>query len=183
MQTLFPSILPYNISLTAYVYGNSASLQNVLFSETPLSELSLELLLLQVVLPALLEQSHARTALKKLVRCWCRLVGRVLKLNDYLLPADEANEQQPQAGADDHQPRAAVPDAPPPPPPDVLGIGLAAQHQALLLAREPRTFQAYDRPAFFVARILLLLGCVSLTVVALSVLCCVLPGLSESFTR
>lgn len=58
------------------------------FSETPLSELSLELLLLQVVLPALLEQSHARQALKVVAKWWCFGVGRLLGLTEYLLPAE-----------------------------------------------------------------------------------------------
>ena len=40
------------------------------YSDAPVSELSLELLLLQVVLPALLEQGHTRQWLKNLIKCW-----------------------------------------------------------------------------------------------------------------
>ena len=44
-------------------------------SDAPVSELSLELLLLQVVLPALLEQGHTRQWLKGLVRAWTVTAG------------------------------------------------------------------------------------------------------------
>lgn len=54
-------------------------------SDTPVSELSLELLLLQVILPALLEQGHTRVWLKLLVRHWCATVSHVLGLRSYLL--------------------------------------------------------------------------------------------------
>lgn len=47
-------------------------------SDAPVSELSLELLLLQVVLPALLEQGHTRQWLKKLVHAWTFTAGYVL---------------------------------------------------------------------------------------------------------
>lgn len=49
-----------------------------LFSDAPVSELSLELLLLQVVLPALLEQGHTRQWLKGLVRAWTVSAGYLL---------------------------------------------------------------------------------------------------------
>ena len=54
-------------------------------SDTPVSELSLELLLLQVVLPALLEQGHTRQWLKSLVRGWCVGVAWLLGIRSYLL--------------------------------------------------------------------------------------------------
>lgn len=47
-------------------------------SDAPVSELSLELLLLQVVLPALLEQGHTRQWLKGLVRAWTVTAGYLL---------------------------------------------------------------------------------------------------------
>jgi len=61
-------------------------------SDTPVSELSLELLLLQVVLPALLEQGHTRQWLKALIRAWCVMAAWLLNLRSYLLgdvPLDE----------------------------------------------------------------------------------------------
>lgn len=54
-------------------------------SDTPVSELSLELLLLQVILPALLEQGHTRVWLKLVVRHWCVAVSHLLGLRSYLL--------------------------------------------------------------------------------------------------
>ena len=55
------------------------------FSDAPISELSLELLLLQVVLPSLLDQGHTRTWLKNLVTYWTRGVAWLLDLQSYLL--------------------------------------------------------------------------------------------------
>lgn len=54
-------------------------------SDAPISELSLELLLLQVVLPSLLDQGHTRTWLKNLVTYWTRGVSWLLDLQSYLL--------------------------------------------------------------------------------------------------
>lgn len=57
----------------------------VCYSDAPVSELSLELLLLQVVLPALLEQGHTRVWLKGLIRGWTVGVAYLLGLRSYLL--------------------------------------------------------------------------------------------------
>jgi E3 ubiquitin-protein ligase MARCH6 len=65
-------------------------------SDTPVSELSLELLLLQVVLPALLEQGHTRQWLKAMVKGWCVVAALLLDLRSYLLgdvPLDEVSQQ------------------------------------------------------------------------------------------
>ena len=48
------------------------------FSEAPVSELSLELLLLQVVLPALLEQGHTRQWIKGILKGWAMAAAYVL---------------------------------------------------------------------------------------------------------
>ncbi|XP_013924655.1 PREDICTED: E3 ubiquitin-protein ligase MARCH6 isoform X1 [Thamnophis sirtalis] len=63
IKYLLPHFLPYNV---------------MLYSDAPVSELSLELLLLQVVLPALLEQGHTRQWLKGLVRGWTVTAGYLL---------------------------------------------------------------------------------------------------------
>ena len=68
--------LPYNVS------------QN---SEALASELSVELLWLHVVLPALLEQSHMRVWTKNLVKYWALSVSWCLGIKSYLL-GDEATE-------------------------------------------------------------------------------------------
>ncbi|CAL4114135.1 unnamed protein product [Meganyctiphanes norvegica] len=70
IHAMWPTFLPYHITLS---------------SDTPVSELSLELLLLQVILPALLEQGHTRVWLKLLVRNWCACVSHILGLRSYLL--------------------------------------------------------------------------------------------------
>ncbi|XP_013384428.2 E3 ubiquitin-protein ligase MARCH6 [Lingula anatina] len=70
IKKMIPGFLPYHIMLS---------------SDAPVSELSLELLLLQVVLPALLEQGHTRTWLKGLVRGWTVGVAWLLDLKSYLL--------------------------------------------------------------------------------------------------
>ncbi|MCP9260373.1 E3 ubiquitin-protein ligase MARCH6 [Dirofilaria immitis] len=126
-----PSVLPFNLSLAA---------------ETPLSELSLELLVLQVVLPALLEQTHARTILKAVVRTWCCIFGRLLQLEHYLLPMEDSENGR-----------------------------LAAQHQALLLVREPQGFQAYNKPSHFSLRVIALLIALSFTSMFTSIMFCVIP--------
>lgn len=105
LRTCWPSFLPYTVAL---------------HSEAQVNELSLELLLLQVILPALLEQSHTRTWLKNLVRAWCKAVSWVLDLHSYLL-GDE--EQEDNGAQQQNQPIPAN---------DHLGGGLGAAHQALL---------------------------------------------------
>lgn len=80
----------------------------------------------KVVLPALLEQTHARTLLKTVVRVWCALFGRLLNLEHYLLPEEEPRQEA----------HNVVPVVEP-----AQAQGLAAQHQALLLVREPQGFQ------------------------------------------
>uniref|UniRef100_A0A915AAP3 RING-type E3 ubiquitin transferase n=1 Tax=Parascaris univalens TaxID=6257 RepID=A0A915AAP3_PARUN len=140
-----PSVLPFNLSLAA---------------ETPLNELSLELLILQVVLPALLEQTHARTLLKTIVRVWCALFGRLLNLEHYLLPEEEPRQEA----------HNIVPVVEP-----AQAQGLAAQHQALLLVREPQGFQAYRKPSYFAFRIVALLVALSCTSMLSSIVLCVVP--------
>ena len=58
--------------LFVFLFGSTLAVTSLLFScsEVPVSELSLELLLLQVVLPALLEQGHTRQWLKNVMHGW-----------------------------------------------------------------------------------------------------------------
>lgn len=70
-------------------------LPDLCYSDAPVSELSLELLLLQVVLPALLEQGHTRQWLKNLVRGWCVAMSWLLDLRSFLLgdvPLDDKQQ-------------------------------------------------------------------------------------------
>ena len=53
--------------------------------DTQVSEYSLELLLLQVIMPCLLEQNHARQWLLYGLRTWCLAVSWILGIRSYLL--------------------------------------------------------------------------------------------------
>lgn len=83
LRWAWPTFLPYTVAL---------------HSDTQVNELSLELLLLQVILPALLEQSHSRIWLKWLVGLWCRFMAWSLDLHSYLLGDEEPPSQVPQPG-------------------------------------------------------------------------------------
>ncbi|KAJ7338403.1 hypothetical protein JRQ81_011921 [Phrynocephalus forsythii] len=153
IKYLLPHFLPYNV---------------MLYSDAPVSELSLELLLLQVVLPALLEQGHTRQWLKGLVRAWTVTAGYLLDLHSYLLGDQEENEnnanQQP-----NNQPvrnNNAIP---------VVGEGLHAAHQAILQQGGPVGFQPYRRPLKFPLRIFLLIVFMCITLLLASLICLTLP--------
>ncbi|XP_072013258.1 LOW QUALITY PROTEIN: E3 ubiquitin-protein ligase MARCHF6-like [Amphiura filiformis] len=88
---VFPNFLPYHIHLS---------------SDAPVSELSLELLLLQVVLPALLEQGHTRQWLKNFIKCWTMGAAAILDLKSYLLGDEPVAADAAMAPA-----RLIVPDA------------------------------------------------------------------------
>lgn len=141
LRWAWPGFLPYTVTIQ---------------SEAQVSELSLELLLLQVILPALLEQSHTRTWLKALIRGWCRVVGWILDLQSYLL--GEPNEE----------PGPAVIEEPQHP-------DLGAAHQALLQRGGPTGFQPYIRPRWFPARLVGLLLCVCVSLVIASLIAMILP--------
>ncbi|CAH1780425.1 unnamed protein product [Owenia fusiformis] len=90
IKWLFPAFLPYNVMLS---------------SDAPVSELSLELLLLQVVLPALLEQGHTRMWLKGVVRGWTVGVAWILNLRSFLI-GDVPIVQDEAVYGDEDQPAA-----------------------------------------------------------------------------
>lgn len=118
-------------------------------------------MLIQVILPALLEQSHTRTWLKSLVRTWCKAVAWVLDLHSYLL-GDEEQEDSGQQPA-------------PAPAPDHVAGGLGAAHQALLHREGPTGFQPYEKPQWFVARLVGLMTSVCISLVIASVVALTLP--------
>uniref|UniRef100_A0A4W3GEF8 E3 ubiquitin-protein ligase MARCHF6 n=1 Tax=Callorhinchus milii TaxID=7868 RepID=A0A4W3GEF8_CALMI len=138
IKTLLPDFLPYNV---------------MLYSDAPVSELSLELLLLQVVLPALLEQGHTRQWLKGLVRAWTVTAGYLLDLHSYLLGDQEENENNANQQANNNQqPRNnnVIP---------VVGEGLHAAHQAILQQGGPVGFQPYRKPLLIMAFVCILPNC------------------------
>ncbi|KAM6971435.1 E3 ubiquitin-protein ligase MARCHF6-like isoform 1-T2 [Tautogolabrus adspersus] len=160
IKVLMPTFLPYNV---------------MLYSDAPVSELSLELLLLQVVLPALLEQGHTRQWLKGLVRAWTVSAGYLLDLHSYLLGEQEDN--------DGNQPVNNNNNNNPPPghhnnnnnPAPAVGEGLHAAHQAILQQGGPVGFQPYHRPLRFPFRIVLLIAFMCITLLVASLVCLTLP--------
>ena len=85
MRTLFITLSSLFITSLLFIHNNIFIHHSLSNSDTPVSELSLELLLLQVILPALLEQGHTRVWLKLVVRHWCVAVSHILGLRSYLL--------------------------------------------------------------------------------------------------
>uniref|UniRef100_A0A671MU51 E3 ubiquitin-protein ligase MARCHF6 n=1 Tax=Sinocyclocheilus anshuiensis TaxID=1608454 RepID=A0A671MU51_9TELE len=155
IKHIFPSFLPYNV---------------MLYSDAPVSELSLELLLLQVVLPALLEQGHTRQWLKGLVRAWTVTAGYLLDLHSYLLGDQEDNENNANQQANNNNNQQARNNAIP-----VVGEGLHAAHQAILQQGGPVGFQPYHRPMKFPLRIVLLVLFMCVTLLLASLVCLTLP--------
>ncbi|XP_040833341.1 E3 ubiquitin-protein ligase MARCHF6 isoform X4 [Ochotona curzoniae] len=154
IKSLLPHFLPYNV---------------MLYSDAPVSELSLELLLLQVVLPALLEQGHTRQWLKGLVRAWTVTAGYLLDLHSYLLGDQEENENSANQQVNNNQ-HARNNNAVP-----VVGEGLHAAHQAILQQGGPVGFQPYRRPLRFPLRIFLLIVFMCITLLIASLICLTLP--------
>ena len=64
IPSLFPSFLPYNLTLTG--------------SANPLREVQLEPILLQFIVPTLLEHGNCRAGLKFLIKSWADLSARIL---------------------------------------------------------------------------------------------------------
>lgn len=141
LRWAWPGFLPYTVTVQ---------------SEAQVSELSLELLLLQVILPALLEQSHTRTWLKALIRGWCRVVAWMFDLQSYLL-RDQTEDPGPAVIEEPQHP------------------DLGAAHQALLQREGPIGFQPYIRPRWFPARLVGLLFCVCVSLVIASLIAMTLP--------
>ncbi|CAB1326270.1 unnamed protein product, partial [Coregonus sp. 'balchen'] len=134
IKLILPAFLPYNV---------------MLYSDAPVSELSLELLLLQVVLPALLEQGHTRQ-----------------DLHSYLLGDQEENDGDADQQANNQQRRNnnnAIPE------------GLHAAHQAILQQGGPVGIQPYHRPMKFTFRIVLLIVFMCVTLLVASLVCLTLP--------
>ncbi|XP_013140225.1 PREDICTED: E3 ubiquitin-protein ligase MARCH6 [Papilio polytes] len=139
IKYVLPGFLPYAVAV---------------HTEAPVNELSLELLLLQVILPALLEQSHTRKWLKAGLRAWCACAAALLGLRSYLL--GEAARDEPN---------------PPPHPPHQLG----AAHQALVWREGPAGFEPYSRVSWFPLRLAVLMLLVSLSLIMASALTLVIP--------
>ncbi|CAF0848217.1 unnamed protein product [Didymodactylos carnosus] len=157
LNRFVPKFLPYNIK------GNL---------ETVVSELMIEFILLQGILPTLLEQGQTRTWLKLLIQYWVEFASYVLGLRSYLLGDDDEMEAENTRNIAVNQHENNLLIVQPPPPPVVaapLNIGQA--HQQLLQANHTETHQPlpYRRPTYFRLRLfgLFLFICLSLTIFSL----------------
>lgn len=136
LRVSWPTFLPYTLS-----------------GDSEVNELSLQLLLLQIILPGFFEQSQTRIWLKGLIRVWCSVVAWFLGIKSYLL----GTEPRP----NDEEPRAAAAEQG-----GLGGGGLAAAHQALLQRDVPVGYQPFDRPSLFPVRLvgLIVFMCISLVI-------------------
>lgn len=146
LKCIWPSFLPYNVK---YSYTHN---------ESVIEWCMLSLLLFQVILPALSEQTHTLYLLKLGIHYWCFAVSYFLKLTSYLL----GDRQVPQ------------PDIAPIPP----AANLEAVHEELedLMRRvEPVPFQPYTRPDHFALRLIVLLIVMVLSLVLISLSIITIP--------
>lgn len=139
LKVAFPTFLPYTLS-----------------GDSEVNELSLQLLLLQIILPGFFEQSQTRIWMKGLIRIWCIVISCILGIKSYLLgnePRPVEEEQRPQDQG-------------------LGGGGLGAAHQALLQRDVPVGFQPFDRPSLFAIRLigLLIFMCISLVIGSLLII-------------
>ncbi|XP_053739411.1 E3 ubiquitin-protein ligase MARCHF6-like isoform X1 [Synchiropus splendidus] len=145
---LFSSnFLPYNV---------------MLYSDAPVSELSLELLLLQVILPALLEQGHTRRWMKQLIHAWTYTAGYMLDLHSYLLgdhSEDDDVHVRFRAGRRNEN----------------HFHGHHAARHGRLQQRGHADFRPYHPPLNFPLKILLLMVFVCVTLLLASLLCLTVP--------
>ncbi|XP_074600357.1 E3 ubiquitin-protein ligase MARCHF6 isoform X2 [Brevipalpus obovatus] len=97
IKKLLPGFLPYNVIQTS--------------TDAPVNEISFEFLILQLMLPALMDHNHLRQTLKTLIRVWCIVISYILDLRSYLLgdvPLEENSEDVP-AQIDDNNQAYRVP--------------------------------------------------------------------------
>lgn len=108
------------------------------------------------MLPGFYEQTRARIWLRYLIKAWCNVFSFLLGLKSYLL-GDEAveGEEGDQVHADDINGRMGADDP----------VGGIRAHHAF--ARE-MGYQPYTRPRLFAARLVGLLICIGLTLIAAS---------------
>uniref|UniRef100_A0A7E5A273 RING-type E3 ubiquitin transferase n=1 Tax=Panagrellus redivivus TaxID=6233 RepID=A0A7E5A273_PANRE len=167
ITSILPSTLPYSFSLT---------------SEAPLGEFSFELIILQVVLPTILEQSSVSVFLKYVVIEWCRRFGGLLGLDKYLLPRNilESNDPREVArhvGAIDEEEEDDDSDEE---EDDIDEVSDDSDDEVPVVHRE-LSVQAnnngddFRKPPYFALRIGALLGLLALTLILFSFCTIVLP--------
>lgn len=170
-MTTWPT-LPYNVATS---------------SEALTSELSVELLWLHVVLPALLEQSHIKVWAKNLIKLWALAVSWLLGIRPFLLgePLKEnvnnannnnnnnnnANNNNEPVNPNNAQVQQQQ-QQPAPQEPNIFQFNVGVAHQALLQHNTPYVHEPYTKPAYFKARIvgLVVVICLSMLLSSISVL-------------
>lgn len=105
---------------------------------------------LQIVLPGFFEQTQTRIWMKGILRLWFSALSWALGIRSYLLPADEPEEG----------------DAPPRDDADQAQNNLGAAHRALFRRGTPIGYQEYDRPNWFMLRLigLLVMTCIGMVI-------------------
>ncbi|KRY56641.1 E3 ubiquitin-protein ligase MARCH6 [Trichinella britovi] len=142
-------------------------------SDLPFLSLFFELLLLQVILPTLLEQSHTRQILKVLIFRWCKVVGKLLGLTDYLLSRENngavPREQQNDRGRHLLAAEFGVLE-------EDLDRNLGAAHHMLLIGgRSSTQHQPYVKPPYFLIRIIALLLVICVSSITFSLIALTVP--------
>ncbi|KRX50969.1 E3 ubiquitin-protein ligase MARCH6 [Trichinella murrelli] len=142
-------------------------------SDLPFLSLFFELLLLQVILPTLLEQSHTRQILKVLIFRWCKVVGKLLGLTDYLLSRENngavPREQQNDRGRHLLAAEFGVLE-------EDLDRNLGAAHHMLLIGgRSSTQHQPYVKPPYFLFRIIALLLVICVSSITFSLIALTVP--------
>jgi len=159
IKSVLPSFLPYTTQ----------------WHDGVVDEISMELLLLLVFLPALQDQEHTREWLRWSVRGWCCLTAWCLNLRSYLLgdvPLDNQEGEADGAGQGAAQPvqqRIPLPDV------QEAEGGLGAVHQALLIRDGPTGVQPYKKDSYFGLRIVGLLVMMLASWLLISLIIIVVP--------
>lgn len=152
IQRMLPGFLPYRVTLRR---------------DAPVSDLSLELILLQVILPGLLEQGHTRQWLKVAVKMWAQAIGNLLGVRSYLLGDEDLAPEQLAQGDDHAQENEDQQE-------DNVDAHLLHQnlHPPALpqVDRDGEIHQPYTKPNHFALRVVLLIAamCVTLSMASLT---------------
>jgi len=184
------SLVMFGTSIFVMLYCPSRIIKSTVSSFLPyttssnegnVDEISMELLLLLVFLPAIQDQNHTREWLKWLIQNWCRLAAWALDLRSYLfggVPVDVAQEVEGAANEDQEdqqQPAEPLVDIQQVLVPEDPVGGLGAVHQALLIRDGPIGFQPYIRPRYFAGRITGLLALMIVSWLFISLFTMVVP--------
>ena len=205
VQCLLPGLLPFHVSIYSPPPASPASVTDALIDESaavsliaesssaqitaatpivvpvaetsPVGELSLEFLLLQLVLPALLDHGHLRQWLKSMIRNWCLLISYLLGIRSYLLgdvPLTAADQQQQQQ----QQPQVRVWEENEHVEVNEENEEEEEEEEEGDEDEEDSQNQPYITPTLFPFRVVLLLVCVALSVLVSGVIMMSVPVLT-----